>query len=156
MVNPDAYGRVRPSHEAKEPRRCGGLHPPARSHDRYRIQLPPRLRVSPAPPQAAVAGANSFLSQRCAPVVRPLPVGLKTHIPMEIACSTNTAAITRRAAPVPGAWMLAWNQGLGAMVWAGRVRPPFKCAAMTSPRSRTSSPWDGKQQTTSTTTPAMT
>jgi len=30
--------------------------------------------------------------------------------------STKQNAMTSKAKPVPGAWMLAWNQGLGAMV----------------------------------------
>ena len=42
MVKPDADGRGGAGDEAEEPRRCGGMHPPARSHDRHRIQLTPR------------------------------------------------------------------------------------------------------------------
>ena len=47
LGHPDAHHRVRTSLEAEEPRRCGGLHPPARSHDRHRIQLSPRPERAP-------------------------------------------------------------------------------------------------------------
>ena len=42
MVNPNVDGRSWAGNAAEEPRCCGGLHPAARSHDRHRIQLPPR------------------------------------------------------------------------------------------------------------------
>ena len=42
MVNPDPDGRGWTGDAAEEPWRRGQRHPPARSHDRHRIQLSPR------------------------------------------------------------------------------------------------------------------
>ena len=42
MVNSDADGRSWAGNAAKESWRCGGLHPAARSHDWYWIQLTAR------------------------------------------------------------------------------------------------------------------
>ena len=47
VVNPDADGRGWTGDAAEEPGRRGERHPPARSHDRHRIQLPPRPRRTP-------------------------------------------------------------------------------------------------------------
>ena len=57
-------------------------------------------------------------------VLESIPGG-NTQIAEGMVWSSKQNAMTSKAKPVPGAWMLAWNQGLGAMVWAGRVRPPF-------------------------------
>ena len=43
MVNPNADGRGGTGDAAKEPGRCCGLHPPARSHDGYWVQQPPQI-----------------------------------------------------------------------------------------------------------------
>ena len=47
-------------------------------------------------------------------------LGVNTQIAEGMVCSNKQKAITNSAKPVPGAWMLAWNQGLFAMpsVWS--------------------------------------
>ena len=47
VVNPDADGRGWTGDAAEEPWRCGGMHPPARSHDWHWVQLPPRPWSTP-------------------------------------------------------------------------------------------------------------
>ena len=46
-------------------------------------------------------------------------LGVNTQIAEGMAWSSRQNAMTSNAKPVPGAWMLAWNQGLGDMrsVW---------------------------------------
>jgi hypothetical protein len=46
-------------------------------------------------------------------------LGVNTQIADGMVCISKQNAMTNSAKPVPGAWMLAWNQGLFAMspVW---------------------------------------
>ena len=67
MVNPDADGRGWTGDAAEEPGRSGERHPPARPHDRHRIQLPPRLRLPPALALAALAVPDPLRRQRYIP-----------------------------------------------------------------------------------------